>query len=317
MSQPIAPPPAPRLGTDYVGQPTNRVDGPVKVSGAAHYAADFPVADLWYGYLVDSSITKGKITKIDVAPVLALPGVKQVFTHENVPALAWLDRSYQDEIAPGGSPFRPLHAPEILFNMQPVALVVADTFELARYAASILRIEYEVAEFTTDLASVRHEGFAPKANESYTPPPKPSGHPEQAFAAAVHQHSGDYTHQAQHHNPMELFATTVEWLGDGQKMNIYDKTQGVFNVQAYLCSVFGLDKDDTRVITKYMGGGFGSGLRPQHQVFLATLAALALRHSVRLTPHADADVQPRQPAGHLPAPEAGHRRVGPPNGAAT
>ena len=283
MSQTIATPPTPRLGTDYVGKPTNRVDGPVKVSGEAHYAADYPVPDLWYGYVVDSPITKGKITKIDAAAVLALPGVKQVFTHENVPALAWLDRSYQDEIAPGGSPFRPLHAPDVLFNMQPVALVVADTFELARYAASILRIEYEVAEFNTDLESVQHEGFTPKAKESYVPPPKPYGHPERAFAEAVHQHTGEYVHVAQHHNPMEMFATTVEWLSDGQKMNIYDKTQGVFNVQKYLCDVFGLNPDDTQVITKYMGGGFGSGLRPQHQVFLATLAALELQHSVRLT----------------------------------
>ena len=283
MSQSIAPPPTPRLRTDYLGQPTNRVDGPVKVAGAARYAADYAVPDLWYGYLVNSPIAKGKITRIDAADVLALPGVKQVFTHENVPSLAWFDRAYKDEIAPGGSPFRPLHAPEVLFSMQPVALVVADTFELARYAASLLRIEYEVAEFTTDLASVQHTGFTPKAKESYVPPPKPSGHPAAAFAAAVHQHSGAYSHGAQHQNPMEMFATTVEWLGEGRKMNIYDKTQGVFNVQEYLCGIFGLNKDDTQVITKYMGGGFGSGLRPQHQVFFATLAALELQHSVRLS----------------------------------
>ncbi|AMR28296.1 aldehyde oxidase [Hymenobacter psoromatis] len=99
----------------------------------------------------------------------------------------------------------------------------------------------------------------------------------------MHQHAGTYTHQAQHQNPMEMYATTIEWLGDGKKMKIYDKTQGVFNVQAYLCGVFGLAKDDTQVITKYMGGGFGSGLRPQHQMFFATLAALELQHSIRLT----------------------------------
>ncbi|AMR28299.1 hypothetical protein A0257_15195 [Hymenobacter psoromatis] len=167
MSQTIATPPTIQLGTDYVGKPTSRVDGPAKVTGAANYAADYDVPDLWYGYLVNSPIAKGKITKIDAAPVLALPGVKRVFTHENMPSLAWLDSSYQDEIAPGGSPFRALQSPGILFSMQPVALVVAETFELARYAASILHIEYEAAAFVTDLEQVRHEGHAPKAKKLF------------------------------------------------------------------------------------------------------------------------------------------------------
>ncbi|WP_324678150.1 xanthine dehydrogenase family protein molybdopterin-binding subunit [Hymenobacter sp. GOD-10R] len=282
MSQTIASPPTVKLGTDYVGQPTNRVDGPAKVTGAAPYAADFAVADLWYGYVVNSPITKGRITKIDTAPVLALPGVKQVFTHENVPPLAAPDKCYQDDLAPNGSPFRPLHSPEVVYNLQPVALVVADTFELARYAASILEIEYEVADFNTNLAQARHNGFTPGKDNVFTPPTS-YGHFEQAYAAATYQHTGEYAHPPQHHNPMELFATTVEWLGDGRKLKIYDKTQGVFNTQQYLCSVFGLDKTDAQVITKYMGGGFGAGLRPQHQAFLATLAALELQHSVRLT----------------------------------
>jgi len=283
MSQTIATPPTVRLGTDVVGRPINRTDGPAKVSGSATYAAEYNVPDLWYGYLVNSTITKGKIVKIDVEPVLALPGVRHVFTHENMPPLAKPDHSYQDEIAPNGSPFRPLHSPEILFNMQPVALVIAETFELARYAASILHIEYEVADFTTDMKQVRHRAFEPEANDSYVPPPKPYGHAEQAFAAAAYQHTGEYAQPAQHHNPMEMYATTVEWLGEGKKLKIYDKTQGVFNVQEYLCGIFKLAKDDTQVITKYMGGGFGSGLRPQYHVFFATLAALELQHSIRLT----------------------------------
>ena len=99
--------------TDYIGKPTNRVDGPAKVAGTAKYAAEFSVPNLLYGYVVSSPITEGKITKIDAAPVLALPGVQQVFSHENVPHYAFLDKSYKDQIAPGGSPFRPLHDAEI------------------------------------------------------------------------------------------------------------------------------------------------------------------------------------------------------------
>jgi xanthine dehydrogenase YagR molybdenum-binding subunit len=141
MSQTIATPPTVRLDSDVIGKPISRPEGAAKVSGAAKYAAEYNVPDMWYGFVVDSPITKGKITKIDATEVLALPGVKHVFSHENVPTYAWFDRSYKDDIAPDGSPFRPLHEPEILFSQQPVALVVAETFELARYAASILRIE--------------------------------------------------------------------------------------------------------------------------------------------------------------------------------
>lgn len=287
MSQTIATPPTVRLDSDVIGKPISRPEGPAKVSGSAKYAAEYNVPNLWYGYIVDSPITKGKITKIDATAVLALPGVKQVFSHENVPSLPWFDRSYKDDVAPGGSPFRPLHEGNILFSQQPVALVVAETFELARYAASILRIDYEVDEdFNTDLDKARAagKGFdAPKGKSGFQPPPKSKGDSDKAYAAAPHQVEGTYTHHAQHHNPMEMFASTVEWLGDGKKLKIYDKTQGAPNVQQYLSKIFGLSKEEARVISKYTGGAFGSGLRPQHQVFLAVMAALELEHSVRVS----------------------------------
>lgn len=287
MSQTIATPPTVRLDSDVIGKPISRPEGAAKVSGSARYAAEYNVPNLWYGYIVDSPITKGKITKIDATAVLALPGVKQVFSHENVPSLAWFDRNYKDDVAPGGSPFRPLHEPKIMFSQQPVALVVAETFELARYAASILKIEYEVdKDFNTDLDKARAagKGFdAPKGKTGFLPPPKPKGDSDKAYAAAPHQVEGAYTHHAQHHNPMEMFATTVEWLGDGKKLKIYDKTQGAPNVQQYLCKIFGLSTDEARVISRYTGGAFGSGLRPQHQVFLAVMASLELEHSVRVS----------------------------------
>ncbi|MBJ6109970.1 xanthine dehydrogenase family protein molybdopterin-binding subunit [Hymenobacter sp. BT523] len=268
--------------TDYIGKPTNRVDGPAKVAGTAKYAAEFNVPNLLYGYVVSSPITKGKITKIDAAPVLALPGVHQVFSHENVPSLAWLDRSYKDDIAPGGSPFRPLHSPEIKFSMQPVALVVADTFELARYAASILHVEYEEAAHETELAKHLDEAFEPGRGKSGYQPPKSRGNFGKGWKQGVTHMEAQYSHHAQHHNPMEMFASTMEWLGD-KKLNIYDKTQGAFNSQQYVMKVFGLSKEQARVVSKYTGGGFGSGLRPQYQLFLAVLASLELQRSVRVS----------------------------------
>ncbi|MGI4862911.1 MAG: xanthine dehydrogenase family protein molybdopterin-binding subunit [Janthinobacterium lividum] len=284
MSQTIATPPTVRLDSDVIGKPISRTEGPAKVSGAAKYAAEFGVTGpLWYGYIVSSPIAKGKITKIYADEVLAIPGVQQIFSHENVPSLAWFDRNYKDDVAPGGSPFRPLHDAEILFNQQPVALVVADTFELARYAASVLRIEYDVADFNTDIEVASPQAFeAPRGKTGFLPPPKPKGDMDAAYAEAPHKIAGKYTHEAQHHNPMELFGTTVDWLGDGKKMKIYDKTQGAPNVQQYIAKIFGLSTEEARVISKFTGGAFGAGLRPQYQVFLAVLAALELKHSIRV-----------------------------------
>ena len=121
------------------------------------------------------------------------------------------------------------------------------------------------------------------------------------------RHEAEYFIPIEHHNPMELYASTVVWDGDG-KLTVYDKTQGVQNVQRYLCSVFGMKPDDVRVMSPFVGGAFGSGLRPQYQVVLAVLAARALKRSVRLVLTRAADVRARLPARDDPARRA--RRQG-------
>ncbi len=269
--------------TTYIGQPTSRVDGAAKVTGAAKYAAEYNVPNLAYGYIVSSAIAKGRITKIDAGEALKLEGVLQVFTHENRPDLAWFDRSYRDEIAPPGSPFRPLYDDEVKYSGQPIALVVAEEFEIARYAASLVGVEYEVEEHETDLNEKREQAYEPKEKRSGIPPPaKPRGDAERAFENAAVQHEAEYRHPVEHHNPMEMFASTVVWEADG-KITIYDKTQGAQNSQAYIASVFTMTSDDVRVISSYVGGAFGSGLRPQYQLFLAVLAARELKRSVRVS----------------------------------
>lgn len=271
------------ITTNYIGRPTSRVDGRAKVTGAAKYAAEYNVPNLLYGYVVSSEVTKGKITKIDASDALALPGVVQVFTHENRPSIAWFDRSYKDEVSVPGSPFRPLYDNKIKFNEQPIALVVAEEFEIARYAATLVRVEYEAEPHETDLNEKREEAYEPKKNRSDIPSPaKPRGNAERAFERAAVQHDAEYALPIEHHNAMELFASTVVWEADA-KLTIYDKTQGAQNCQSYIASVFGFSKDDVRVISSYIGGAFGSGLRPQHQLFLAVLAARELKRSVRVS----------------------------------
>jgi len=162
-----------------------------------------------------------------------------------------------------------------LFTGQPIGLVLAEDWETARFAASLVRIEYERQEFETDIEAARGEAFVvPK-------PEKTRGNAAKAFAAAKVKHEAEYFVPTEYHNPMELFAATVVWEGGG-KLTVYDKTQGVQNVQEYLCAIFGKKPEELRVMSPYMGGGFGTGLRPQYECVLATLGALALKRSVRV-----------------------------------
>ena len=268
-------------GSTRIGAALNRVDGLVKVTGQARYAAEHFVDGLLYGWVVSSPIAKGRVLSIDDAAARAVPGVVEVITHQNRPHLAWLDRSYADEVSVPGSPFRPLYDADIVFSAQPLALVVAETLEAARDAASLLRIECEAAPHNTDLERALAEKFEPSKKRMGFSAPKSRGDARKAFGEAALTHEGNYSLPTHHHNPMEMHASTVVWEGDA-KITVYDKTQGAQNVQAYLSSVFGFSKKNVRVRNAYVGGAFGSGLRPQYHVYLATLAAKMLERSVRV-----------------------------------
>lgn len=261
--------------TSYIGTATSRVDGRDKVTGAARYAGEHSAPDLAHASIVMSTIAKGRVKKIDTSEAEKIAGVLAILTHENRPKMADNDKAYKDDVAPEeGSPYRPLYDGEIRFNGQPVALVLAEDFETATYAASLVKIDYDEQPHVTDFEKQLGEAVALPA------PAKARGDAAKAFAASEIKHQADYVVPIEHHNPMELFASTAVWQ-DG-KLTVYDKTQGVQNVQRYLCGVFEAEPDDIRVMSPYMGGGFGSGLRPQFQVVLAVLGARALKRSVRL-----------------------------------
>ena len=266
----------------HVGSPRNRVDGRAKVTGAARYAAEYTAPDLAHGYVVNSAIAKGRITAIDAKEALAVPGVIQVFTHKNRPRTAWRAKAYQDEVAPPGTPFRPLLDERIVYSGQPIALVVAEDFEIARYAASLVRVAYEAERHETDLVKVQGQAYQPPKVRSGMAPPAARGAVEAAFGAAPVKVDESYRIAVEHHNPMEMHASTVMWEGGG-RITVHDKIQGAQNTQSYITGVFGLSADDVRVVAPYVGGAFGSGLRPQYQLFLAVMAALELKCSVRVT----------------------------------
>ena len=267
--------------TSYLGKPTSRVDGRAKVTGTAKYAAEYDVPGLAHGFVVSSAIAKGRITTIHTADALAVAGVLDIFTHEHRPKLASSDEAYKDEVAPPGSPLRPLYDDRILFSGQPVALVVAEEFEIARFAASLVRVEYEHEAHVTDFEAQRERATVSKQDEDPTPSTA-RGNPAEAFERAAVRVNGQYRMPVEHHNPMEPFAATAVWEDD-DRITVFDKTQGAQNSRNYVADVLEMPRDRVRVLSPYVGGAFGAGLRPQYQLLLAVLAARALKRSVRVT----------------------------------
>ncbi len=270
------------MKTNHIGKPYNRVDGPLKVTGQAKYTAEYHVPDLLHGYVKNSTIAKGKILSIDASKALALDGVIKVFSHENVRDTAWLDFKWTDQDSVPGHPFRPFHSERILYSMQPIALVIAETFELARFAVTLIDVTYEEESSVTNLSENLDKSFkGPKGKAGWLPPVS-RGDAKKAFEEAPVKVEGEYIHGAEHNNPMEMFASIVIYEGGG-KLTIYDKTQGITNSKSYVSGVFGVSKNDVRILSPFVGGGFGSGLRPQYQLFMATLAALELKRSVKVS----------------------------------
>jgi xanthine dehydrogenase YagR molybdenum-binding subunit len=260
-----------------LGKPLDRVDGMLKVTGQARYAGEFPEQGLLHGSVVSSTIARGRALSIDTSKALAVPGVVAVIDHTNRPPIASYDKNYEDADAAEGSPFRPFYNDRVLYSGQPLALVVADTLELARHAGSLVHIEYEVDSHQTNLQSVKDEAHTAPAET-----PKPRGNFQAGFASAPVSIDAQYSTPNEHHNPMEPHASTVMYQADGS-LEIHDKTQGPQNCQDYLHKVFGLEKEKIRILAAFVGGAFGSGLRPQYQLPLAVMAALKLKRSVRLT----------------------------------
>src|SRR5262245_115136 len=168
----------------YVGTSQNRVDGHLKASGAAKYAADYVAAGLTHGIVVSSAIAKGRVTAIETAAALAIPGVLKVFTHENRPPTARFDYRHRDVLAPPGSPLRPLHDARIAYSGQPIALVVAEDPAIARYAASLVRVAYQVDSHNTDLLLAQRASYEPSKRRFGMSPPYSRGNAQAALARA-------------------------------------------------------------------------------------------------------------------------------------
>ena len=265
--------------TRYIGKEMSRVDGVAKVTGRAKYAAEFRAPNLAYGFIVLGTVARGTIKTIDTREAEAAAGVIRVFTHLNAPKLG--PKASHEQSPPRAreeqdKSFRALQSDRVYFNMQPVALVVAETYEQARYAARLVKVAYNAEKHTTDTETVRGRGRFP----SQGPPPKPRGNPEEAMRAAPVRVEAEYRIPIEHHNPMEPHAAVAVWQGD--RLTVFDKSQEVYNVRKHLASSFGVPEENVQVISPYVGGAFGSSLRPNYYPALTAMAARELKRPVKV-----------------------------------
>ncbi|MEZ5427149.1 MAG: xanthine dehydrogenase family protein molybdopterin-binding subunit [Pyrinomonadaceae bacterium] len=260
-----------------IGKATRRVDGIAKVTGRAKYAAEFNLTDLAHGYLALSAVAKGRIASIDISKAEKAAGVIKIFTHKNAPKLPFSDPQDKDGVAPGGKPFRALQSDQIMFSAQPIALVVAETFEQARHAARLIEAEYEKETSETDILPILGKGVPAEPAERA---PKPRGNPEGAFRDAPVKIEAEYTIPIEHHNAMEPHASIAFWKDD--RLTVFDKTQWVYNVRNHLASIFGIPEGKVDVISPFVGGAFGGALRPAANVMLAAMAAREIKRPVKI-----------------------------------
>ncbi|MFG2932838.1 xanthine dehydrogenase family protein molybdopterin-binding subunit [Streptomyces achromogenes] len=260
--------PTPSVGTGHT-----RVEGRDKVTGAARYAAEVPFAGLAHGWLVLSTIARGRIRALDTEPVLAMPGVLAVLDHRNAPHLNTDYAGLLGKPDPTCAVFQHDRVPHFGW---PVALVVAETPEQAREAAEALVVHYEEEPHDVELTS-DHPDCRPL--DGHMPAVTEKGDLDARLASSAFVVDVEYSTPEEHHNPMEPHAATARW--DDGRLEVTDSNQGVTWVAGELQNLFSLDPASVRVRSEHVGGGFGSKGVRAHQV-AAVMAATMLQRPVRV-----------------------------------
>lgn len=262
------------MKTDAIGDPLSRVDGRLKVTGGAKYSGEFKLPGLTYGVLVPATIPAGTVTAVDTKAAERAPGVLAVITPFNAPQLP----GYKADAAKPVRGLKLFNDNIIYFNAQPIALVVADTFERATYAASLIKATYNAGPFETDFHKNIDKGVTPqKGNyKDYT-----RGEAN-AYKNAPIKVEEEYMLPSEMHNPMELHVTTAFWDGD-DKVTLYTKSQGVKGSQRSIAAAFGLNPDNVQINSRFVGGAFGSSLRTWPHEVAAAQAAKLVKRPVKLT----------------------------------
>ena len=267
------PDPLSRLEHGLMGAPVSRLDGGLKVTGAAPFAADVQLDGMVYASLAFSTIVKGRLATLDTSAAEGAPGVVLVMTHRNAPRMKATPLFMTSGRAAGGDDLPVMQDDRIHWNGQPIAVVLAGTQEEADHARSLIRATYELEESATSFEQARAHarpssfGGAPLTNES--------GDAEAALAAAPFSVDHDYRTPYQNHNAIEPHAATVAW--DGDELIVHDATQGVTHMAWSLADIFGLEEEQVHVTAPFVGGAFGGKTMWQHHVLGAAASKLAAR----------------------------------------
>lgn len=256
-----------------VGKPLNRVDGHLKVTGGARYSAEFPVAKLVHGVTIQSTIASGKITQMDTRAAEQVPGILLVMTHLNAPKASG---------EAGGERKLPLLQDNtVRYSGQHIGVVVADTLEHAIQAAALVKIQYDEAKPALHLQENLDKAYVPQGKIPRNEPPDSAhGNVEQGLASAAVKVEQTYTTPIENHNPMEPHATTAVWQGD--RLLLYDATQGVFGAKKKVAAVLGIPLENVRTMSYFVGGGFGCKGSVWAHVVLAAMAARQVKRPVKL-----------------------------------
>ena len=251
-----------------VGKPLDRIDGPLKTTGSAPYAYEQHAAapNAAYGYVIGAAIAKGRIVSIDTAAARRAPGVIAVVTHENAGKL-------------GKGNFNTAHllaGPEVQHYHQAVGIVVAETFEQARAASSLVKVEYAKANGSYDLAAAMNAAVTPKTGDAESK----VGDFDGAFAGAPVKLDATYTTPDQSHAMMEPHASIASW--DGDKVTVWTSNQMIDWGKQDLAKTLGVPAGNVRLISPYIGGGFGGKLFLRAEAVLAALGARAAKRPVKV-----------------------------------
>jgi xanthine dehydrogenase YagR molybdenum-binding subunit len=259
----------------FIGQGIDRVDGRLKVTGGARYAAEFQVPGVVSAVLVQSTVGAGTITGFELAAAQSMPGVLAIITPQNALKLHTQDGSPQTVHAPL------LQDMDVHYNGQHVAVVIAETLEQADAAAAKVRVRYRRDEPVTSMDAVLDQAYPPKHfRNGERPPDSRRGDPDSAFDGAAAKLDATYITPVEHHNPMEPHATIARW--DGDRLTVWTATQGISGAQQTLATLFGIDQNDVHVICPFVGGGFGCKGNTWPPATLAAMAAKQVGRPVKL-----------------------------------
>lgn len=257
--------------THAVGAPVARVEGRLKVTGEARYAYEHRAERLVYGWIVQSPIARGRIRGLDAARALDVPGILEVLWHGNAPRLTGEIENRELAV---------LQSEQVAYRGQIVGCVLAETLEAASEAAALVEPDFEQERHDVFLYEHHPKLFEPEQVNPAYPSRTEQGDPDQAFQDAEIVVDRTYSTPAQHNNPMESHATLALWQ-DGA-LTLYDSSQGTPMAAAQIAQVFGLPDDQVRVISKHVGGGFGSKGLVRPQAVLAAMAARVIGRPVKI-----------------------------------